>query len=151
MHMVIWGANLTLWILTISVDTVFTRDLYFKSSYATGLVAYVGAPTYIIWMMIMHVTDRNDEFSAGQFWATFVSWLSYMILMIFYSENVISSLYNYYMIPVVEEIRLKWEQKALSEKAESESSPKSDKHIPDGDEEIDEILDSWIFDENDWD
>jgi len=109
MHMVVWGANLTLWILTISVDTVFTRDLYFKSSYATGIVAYIGAPTYIVWMMIMHVTDRNDEFSAGQFWASFVSWLSYMILMIFYSENVISSLYNYYMIPVVEEIRLKWE------------------------------------------
>lgn len=101
MHMIVWGANLSLWILTISVDTVFTRDLYFKSSYATGLVAYIGAPTYIIWMMIMHVTDRNDEFGAAQFWASFVSWLSYMILMIFYSENVISSLYNYYMIPVV--------------------------------------------------
>ena len=109
MHLVIWGANLTLWIVTLSIDTIFTRDLYFKSSYATGLIAYIGAPIYIVWMSILHITDRDDKFTAAQFWISFAAWVSYTILMIAYTENIVTSIFNYYMIPVVEEIERKWE------------------------------------------
>ena len=102
MHMTLWGMNLILWVVTLSIDTVFTRDLYFKSSWATGFIPYIGGPVYIIWMSILHITDRDDKFTASQFWVSFVAWVSYTFLMIAYTKNIVTSIYNYYMIPVVE-------------------------------------------------
>ena len=73
--------------------------------------------------------------------------MSYTFLMIAYTKNVVTSIYNYYMIPVVEQIKLRWEEDKRNE-ASRDGLNGDGKYI--GDEDDGEILDSWIFDEDDW-
>ena len=58
-HMIGWGQNLAIFGLSLVLDTYFTRNMYFRSGFATAVVSYVGMPVYIVWTLAYHAFDRD--------------------------------------------------------------------------------------------
>ena len=100
MHLGLWGQNQFFWLVAIIYDSEFTRELYFKSSFATGAIPYLGVPLYMTYAIFFSLGDRDHVYGPGYLIATLVGWGSYLVVMIMYSKHIISALYNYWMMEV---------------------------------------------------
>ena len=104
MHLGIWGQNQFFWFLAMIFDNELTRMLYFQSSYATALVPYVGVPAYMLYTVGFWLGDFGDEYGFRYTIFTLMGWTAYSILMQEYSHNILTSLYNYWMLEVAKNI-----------------------------------------------
>ena len=104
MHMWAWGQNQVAFFIMIIFNNEITRAAYYVSTFGTALVAYLGAPIYILWLAFFHYFEANGTYSFVYFAETLAGWLAYIFVLRQYSLAIIPSVYNYWMIPVSEEL-----------------------------------------------
>ena len=73
---------------------------YFQSSYLTAFIPFIGIPIYIVWLGGFHLGSVDGTYSFNYVMGNVTACLVYMILMRFYSSNILTSLNNYAMVPV---------------------------------------------------
>ena len=122
-------------------DNGWTRMKYFQSSYLTGFVPYIGAPLYIVWLAWFYIGSL-DGTPFEEVMARGTAWVVYMILIRFYTVNILTSLNNYAMLIVTEEQLQSINSDQIFNPEESETGPLGSFEA-DGDQ--DAILDEWIF------
>ena len=67
---------------------------------------YIGAPIYIVWLIWFHLDPSNGTYSGQYIAAKIIGWIVYMALIRFYTVNILTSINNYAMIPIAEQINL---------------------------------------------
>ena len=122
-------------------DNGWTRMKYFQSSYVTGFVPYIGAPIYIIALAWFYIGSLDgtpyEEVVARGF-----AWVLYMLLIRFYTSNILTSLNNYAMLLVTEEQLKSINSDQIFNPDETETGPLGSFEA---DDDKDAILDEWIF------
>jgi len=54
----------------------------------------------MIYAIFFSLGDRDHVYGPGYLIATLAGWTSYLVLMVIYSQNIITAIYNYWMIDV---------------------------------------------------
>ena len=103
-HLVAWGQNFVIFILSLVYDSNYTRQMYMRSSSFAGFAALVGLPIYIVWFLAYHSFDRDDKHPPVYFWGWLVFWVGYTLAMYSYTTNILVALYNYWMLLVAEDL-----------------------------------------------
>jgi len=99
-------------------------------------------PFYLLWLIYFHLTAENGKFSGLYFSLTFFGWFAYTFLMQFYTVEIASILYNYWMQLIEQDLILK-----ETERIENEGDILKEIEVPE--EEFtnsdDAFIDEWIF------
>ena len=93
-HMTVWGQNQLFWLLQLIINNERSREFYFKSTFLTALVPYLGVPVYMIWSIAFFFSDREQKYSVTYFAVTQIGWLFYFIIIRWYTHEILSALYN---------------------------------------------------------
>ena len=119
-HIIGWGQNLTVFFISLFVDTYYTREMYFRSGFATATVAYIGMPVYIIWTIGYHAIDRDAKHTSLYFWGWMTFWIFYTFAMINYSENSLISIQNYATLLIIDDLEERWREEKLEEQEDEQ-------------------------------
>lgn len=156
-HIIGWGQNLMVFFIALFFDSYYTREMYFRSGFATAIVSYIGMPVYIIWNVAYNAIDRDAKLSSLYFWGWLIFFIVYTFMMQSYSKNSLLSLQNYATLLIIDDLEERWNQDKLQEKEDELLAFDEDATRADGDEDPqiesddvdgkteDEILDEWIF------
>ena len=98
MHLTLWGQTQIFWIIALIGDSERTRMWYFQSSYLTAFIPYIGMPVYIFWLAGFHLGSNDGTYTFEYVVGNVLACFLYMLLVRFYSSNILTSLNNYDMI-----------------------------------------------------
>ena len=114
--------------------------MYFRSSFATAFIPYIGLPIYLLWIIFFHLAERDGTYSFLYASSKFTFLVVYLFIMRFYSSNILTSLNNYALELIAEDLA-----RTLSEREEQSEDETDAFETGNSEDGEDAVLDEWIF------